>query len=148
MKSLLIWTGGAALLLVALIDTLAVIGRHVGLPLLGSIELIQPAILLAGVMAILFATIMDTHARVRLIYDRLSPARRRLADTCSELSMLALLGAIFIGSLWLSLNLWNSHEISEIVGVPWRWMRLTANLALAATLFVTVRQLLKVGKRS
>lgn len=146
MKHLLIWTGGVALLFVALIDTLAVLGRHIGFPLLGSIELIQPGVLVAGSAAILFATIMDSHARVRLLYDRLRPAGRRIADIFSELSMLVFLGAIFIGSLWLSLDLWNSHEISEIVGVPWRWMRLAANLALAATLAVSVRQLFKFGK--
>lgn len=148
MKNLLIWTGGLALLLVALIDTLAVIGRHVGFPLLGSIELIQPGVLVAGAAAILFATIMDSHARVRLLYDRLSPAGRQIADILSELSMLVFLGAVLAGSVWLSLDLWNAHEISEIVGVPWRWLRLVANLALAATLAVSARQLFKFGQHS
>ena len=135
-------------MLVALIDTLAVIGRHVGFPLLGSIELIQPGVLVAGAAAILFATIMDSHARVRLLYDRLSPAGRQIADILSELSMLVFLGAVLAGSVWLSLDLWNAHEISEIVGIPWRWLRLIANLALVATLAVSARQLLKFGKRA
>ena len=41
-KMILTWIGGAALLAAMSIDTLAVIGRYIGLPLRGSIELIEP----------------------------------------------------------------------------------------------------------
>lgn len=146
MKKFLVWTGGIGLMLVAGIDTLAVIGRHAGFPLLGSIELIQPAILVAGVAGIVFATLADAHARVRLIYDRLTAAWRKGADALSELSMLAMLSLISVGSVWLMTDLWAAHEVSDIVGVPWRWMRLIANLGLAAAIGITLRRLIGLGK--
>ena len=40
-----IWLGGIALLAATAIDTLAVIGRHLGIPVTGSIELMQAAVL-------------------------------------------------------------------------------------------------------
>ncbi|WP_338446400.1 TRAP transporter small permease subunit [Pelagerythrobacter marensis] len=148
MKSFLVWTGGIGLLFVAAIDTLAMIGRHAGFRLLGSIELIQPAVLVAGAIAIVFGTLVDAHARVRLVYDRLNSAWRWMADFCSELAMLAMLSIILVGSVWLMLDLWPSSEISEIVGVPWRWMRLAANLALGATIAITALRLFRWGKTS
>jgi TRAP-type C4-dicarboxylate transport system permease small subunit len=48
--------------------------------------------------------------------------------------------ALLAGSVWLAADLWSAHEMSEVVGVPWRWMRLFANIALGATIIVLVRQ--------
>jgi len=146
MRAALAWLGGAALLCAAAIDTIAVVGRHTGFPLRGSIELIQPAILLAGSIAILVATLMRAHARVRLVIERLGPALRALADRFSEMATLILLGSLLAGSAWLSFDLWNAHEVSEIVEVPWRWMRLAANLLLVATLAVSAIRLVRGGR--
>ncbi|MBN2320552.1 MAG: hypothetical protein JXR49_15850, partial [Acidobacteria bacterium] len=41
----LFYLGGIALLFAMAVDTLAVAGRHIGMPLPGSIELVQAAIL-------------------------------------------------------------------------------------------------------
>ncbi|MFB0610713.1 TRAP transporter small permease [Aurantiacibacter poecillastricola] len=127
---LAVWIGGSALLAATAIDTLAVIGRHVGLPVTGSIELMQAAVLVSGGLGLVIATIVQSHARVRLFIDRLSPPGQVLADRISDaLSLIFFLG-LLIGSAWLSLDLWDAHEQSEILGVPWRWLRVIANLCL------------------
>jgi hypothetical protein len=79
LRRIAVWTGGTALLAATAVDTLAVVGRNVGLPLVGSIELVQAAVLVAGVFGLIFATAGDDHARVRILTDRLGRLRR-LAD--------------------------------------------------------------------
>jgi TRAP-type C4-dicarboxylate transport system permease small subunit len=142
LRNLLIWTGGAALLAATAIDTIAVIGRQVGYSVHGAIELIQAAVLVAGAVALVAATAARTHARVRILVERLGKARPA-AERISEVLAAIFFGALLTGSAWLSADLWASHEVSEVAGVPWRWMRLAANLALAAMLVLTLRELVR-----
>lgn len=129
-KRLCIWIGGMALLAATATDTMAVIGRAVGLPLTGSIELMQAIVLVSGTFGLIIATLDDSHARVRLLVDRLAPTRRVLADRFSDLLALIFVLALLAGSVWLSTELWGSHEQSEVVGVPWALLRLIANFVL------------------
>ena len=144
LRNLMIWTGGAALLAATAVDTVAVIGRQVGFRVHGAIELIQAAVLVAGAQALVAATAARAHARVRIVVERLANARPWF-DRLSEGLAAVFLAALLTGSAWLSADLWNSHEVSEVAGVPWRWMRLAANLALAAMLVLTLRHM--VGSR-
>ena len=75
LRSVMIWTGGIALLAATALDTLAVVGRQVGFALHGAIELIQAAVLVAGSIALIAATAARNHARVRLVVDRLGKSR-------------------------------------------------------------------------
>lgn len=129
-RSATVWLGGIALLAAALLETISVIGRHIGLPFHGSIELIQAAVLVAGSVALVIATARGSHARVRLLLDRL-PAGARLAGerACAAAVALAFL-LVFAGSVWIAVDLWNGHERSELIGVPWRALRLFANFCL------------------
>jgi hypothetical protein len=53
----LVWLAGGALLVAMATDTMAMLGRHLRLPLLGSIEIVQAAVLVAASGALLLATI-------------------------------------------------------------------------------------------
>ena len=142
----MVWTGGAALLAATAFDTLAVIGRQVGFALHGTIESIQSAVLVAGSLALISATAANNHARVRLVLDRLGPSRawlERGSDVLTALFGLALLA----GSGWLAIDLWGSHEVSEIVGIPWRWLRLFANLSLVAVIVLALRALARSNRQ-
>jgi len=140
-KTTLIWLGGLALLAATLTDFLAVIGRHVGVPINGSIELMQAVVLLSGSVSLVMATWDDAHARVHLLTERMTPALRSFADALSDLVSLAFLLALLSGSLWLAADLWGGHEQSELLGVPWAALRLIANLALAGTCVLLVVRL-------
>lgn len=130
MRTLLIWIGGIALLAATFIDTIAVIGRHVGLPLIGSIELMQAAVLVSSSIGIVVATLDNSHARVRLLVDRLQAPMRLIADRFSDGLTLVFLVGVLAGSVWLAIDLWDGHEQSEMLGVPWDVLRLIANLSL------------------
>ncbi|MBN9507243.1 MAG: TRAP transporter small permease subunit [Altererythrobacter sp.] len=137
LERVVIWIGGAALITATAIDTVAVIGRHVNLPLRGSIELMQPAVLVVGSCALIAAAIAGNHARIRLLIDRLGPPARRVVDRLSDLGTALFCLVLLTGSVWLALDLWSGHETSELLGVPWRVMRLFANVSLVAVLVVT-----------
>jgi TRAP-type C4-dicarboxylate transport system permease small subunit len=139
LRHAMVWLGGLALLAMTAIDTLAVIGRHTGFPVHGSIELIQAAVLVAGALAMVAATLADNHARVHLLLDRLSPGRRHVIERLCHLGSVLFFGALLIGSAWIAFDLWNGHEQSELVGVPWRWLRLFANLCFAALVILSIR---------
>jgi TRAP-type transport system small permease protein len=129
----LVLVGGGALLLAMAVDGLAVVGRHIGWPLLGSIEIIQAAVLVAGCAALVVATLAGVHARVHLLVDRM-PARPR--DLLARIGMLAgalLFGALAAASVWIAADLWPGHEESEWLRVPYRPLRI---IALAAALTV------------
>lgn len=143
MKNALIWLGGLALLLACATDTLAVIGRHVGIPVRGSIEIVQACVLVAGGIALIIATQAGSHARVHLVIDRIGTDWRRRINRTS-----ALLGALFIlaslvGCLWIASDLWNSQEVSELLGLPYRALRIIGNLCLLLVALAWLRKALE-----
>jgi TRAP-type C4-dicarboxylate transport system permease small subunit len=148
LKKLAIWIGGTALLAATAIDTFAVVGRQVGIPLRGSIELVQAAVLVAGSIALILSTLADRHARVRLLVDRLSENRRRISEAISSLATALFFACLLIGSTWLAADLWFSHEMSEIARVPWLWLRLFANLGLFVTVLIAGRSIVQRARRT
>lgn len=130
------WIGGLALLAATLVDTIAVIGRHIGLPLTGSIELMQAAVLVSGGIALLVATLDAAHARVRLVVDRLPPKTRLWADRLSDSLTLLFFALLLAGSAWIAWDLRHGYEQSELLGVPWGVLRLIAIACLTATCLV------------
>ena len=142
-RTIVTWIGGLALLAATLTDTVAVIGRHVGLPLAGSIELMQAAILVSAAVGLVVATAERTHARVRLVVDRLTASWRGAADRFSDLLTLLFVLALLVGSGWIAVDLWAGHEQSELLGVPWALLRLVANVCLLAVCAILVRQIVR-----
>jgi TRAP-type transport system small permease protein len=139
---LLVVVGGGALLIALAVDALAVVGRHVGLPLLGSIELVQAAVLVSGSAALLVATLADVHARVHLLVDRLPMNWQVLLLRTGHLLSALLFLAFMAASLWIASDLWQGHEQSELLRIPYKPLRIVAVLATAAVAVVFLRQLL------
>jgi len=144
----LVVVGGVALLIALAVDALAVIGRHLGLPLLGSIELVQAAVLVSGSTALLVATLADVHARVHLLVDRLPPSWQGLLLRFGQLLSALLFLAFMASSVWIASDLWQGHEQSELLRIPYRPLRIVAVLATAAVAIAFLRQLLPVKVRS
>lgn len=136
-RAIALGTGSAALLLAMATDALAVAGRHLGVSLLGAIEIVEACVVVAATSAIVIATIDGTHARVRILLeqvgDGVAHALERAASLASALIMLVLIA----GSIWLAADLWNGHEVTEVLGLPLRWFRLfwIVGAAVAAALF-------------
>lgn len=119
-------------------DTVAMLGRHIGWPLLGAIEVVQTCVVLAASASMVIATLHGTHARVHMLTERLSARWRRRFGQLADLSAAATFMIIAFGSAWMLAELWFGHEETELLRIPVRWLRLfwvTAAL-LVAGLFV------------
>lgn len=120
-------------------DTIAVLGRHTGFSLLGSIEIVQVAIVLLASASIVLATLLRQHAAVHILTERLRPEMtRRLARGSSLMSGL-FFAVLTIGALWLIGDLWDGHERSELLHVPFRVLRIVFALALATVTAIFIR---------
>jgi TRAP-type transport system small permease protein len=140
----LFYIGAAGLLIAIAADALAVLGRHIGIPLLGSIEIMQAAILLASSAAIVLATAAKRHAVVHLLIDRLSPPARIAMERLHALLSAAFFIALAVGSIWIAFDLRDGHEQSELLHIPYAPLRV---VSIAAVLAVAAIYLFRVFER-
>jgi TRAP-type C4-dicarboxylate transport system permease small subunit len=139
----LFYIGATALLLAMFIEAIAVAGRHLDVPLLGALELIQAAILITATASMLMATLADAHASVRLLLARVSTVARewlrRGAHIVSSLFFVLLTAA----QVWLAVESWNEFEHSEILQIPFRPLRVIVIVMTAAVAIAFAYQALR-----
>jgi TRAP-type C4-dicarboxylate transport system permease small subunit len=131
----LFYIGAAGLLLAMGVETIAVLGRHIGVPFLGALEIIQTAILLAATAAMVSATLSRSHASVTLLTERVGTRTRLVLDKFSALLSTLFFLALAAGTLWLTIDAWNEYEQSELLHIPFRPLRI---ITLAAVLAIAV----------
>jgi TRAP-type C4-dicarboxylate transport system permease small subunit len=124
MRRLLLATGSAALLLAMASDALAVLGRHIGFAVNGSIELFQVCAVVALSSAILIATLDGRHAAVDLLLLRVPDCGKAWLRVLARAAGAVAFGLITIGSIWVAIDLWPTHEMTEQLGIPLRGFRL------------------------
>ena len=81
----LFYIGAGGLLLATIVETIAVLGRHAGLPLVGALEIMQACILLMASAAMLSATLNNGHATVTILTSRVSEGTRRVLQGFAHL---------------------------------------------------------------
>lgn len=139
--------GSVGLLGAMTTDALAVAGRHAGVRLFGAIEIVQACIVVVATSAIVLTTIVDGHARVHILLERLRPsAADLLLRAANAVSALIFLW-IAVGSIWLSSDLWQSFEITEILHIPLRWLRAAWIAGAIVTALLFARRSM-TGRRS
>lgn len=129
---LLFYIGSAGLLCMVVVEAAAVVGRHLGLPLTGALEIVQAAIVPAACAAMLLATLRGAHATVHLLTERLPPAARRRIERTGALLAALFFAAMCAGGTWLAVEYWNSQEQSEVLHIPFRPLRAAIALTGAA----------------
>ena len=128
----LVAIGGSALLIAMGVDALALAGRNLGVPFLGSIEIVQAAVLVSGAVAMLVATFAGIHARVRLLVARTSPRMRSTLEKLALAASAVFFMALAAGSLWITHDMWTGGEESELLHLPYRPLRLFMVLLMVA----------------
>lgn len=139
MQRLLTMLGGGALLLATGTELAAVIGRYIGVPLLGSIELVQAAVLVSASTAIVLATIAGRHAMVHLLLDRVGPRARAWLQCLNYSGAVLFFGALAAGSIWIASELWSAHEETELLRIGYRPLRILAIGAVLGTALLFLR---------
>lgn len=119
-------------------DAIAVIGRHIGIALLGAIEIFQFSALVATASAIVVATLRRRHATVHILVDRLPEKRRHQIGRLSAAASALTFGLFALGSAWVVQDLWHTHEMTELLAIPLQPFRLfwIACAALVCGLFI------------
>lgn len=131
--------GGIGLLGAMATDSIAVLGRHTGFSLLGSIEVVQTMIVLLASASIVLTTLEGRHAAVHILTERLAPATAgRLARMANGLSAIVV-AVLLIGTCWLIGDLWGAHERSELLQIPFRVLRLFFAAALVIVVIAFLR---------
>lgn len=130
--------GAAGLLTAMAADAVAVLGRHVGFTVLGAIEVVQASVVLAASAAMVGATLSGAHARVHILIERLGPIWHRRFDRGADMGSCLFFLFLAAGSAWVAADLWPGYEITEILGLPLRWLRLVwiGSCLLIALLFL------------
>jgi TRAP-type C4-dicarboxylate transport system permease small subunit len=137
----LFYLGGVALLFAMAVDTLAVLGRHIGIPLPGSIELVQAAILVASSAAILSATLADKHARVHLVTNRMKGKPLVVLRRIQALLSILFFFALAAGSIWIFIDLWGGYEESEVLHIPFAPLRIVCIVSVLGVAFEFLRRI-------
>lgn len=99
-------------------DAIAVLGRHAGFAVIGSIEIFQVAIVVALSSAVLLVSLMNRHATVDLIVGRASERTRRILTPIGHAALALTFGLIAAGSAWVAADLWPTREITELLAIP------------------------------
>jgi TRAP-type C4-dicarboxylate transport system permease small subunit len=142
----LFYVGAGALLFAMAVDALAVVGRHLGVPLLGSLELVQAAILLASSAALVSATLADRHACARFLLDRLPAAARIGLQRFNLLLSFLFFLTLAIGETWIASDLWHEHEDSELLHIPFAPLRMASIVAVLLAALIVLRRMVQRTK--
>jgi TRAP-type C4-dicarboxylate transport system permease small subunit len=143
----LFYIGAAGLMLAMFIEAIAVAGRHVGVPLLGALELIQAAILITATAAMLSATLADAHANVRLLLARVSPTAREWLQRGAHVVSAMFFALLTIAEVQLAAEAWNEFEHSEVLHIPYRPLRIVVVVMTAAVALTFAYKALRGTKR-
>jgi TRAP-type transport system small permease protein len=141
LRDLLVWIAGGALLVAVAVDSLAMIGRQVRVPLLGSIEIVEAVVLFAAGGGLIIATLDGAHARVKLLLERLPKVWRERVLRLHALAAALLFAALLAGTVWIAADLWYGHEESELLRIPYRPLRIAAALTLTVLLLLSLLRL-------
>lgn len=131
------------MLLAVAVELLAVIGRFLALPLAGSIELVQVVVTVSGALGLVVATLQRSHAHVRLLLERLSPAQTRLLQRANRAIAALFFLVLAAGSAWLARDLWPGFEETEIWRVPLAPLRVLVTLASLTVALLFLRSSLR-----
>ena len=123
--------GGAALFAMVAVDFTSVAARHLGLRVLGAIEIIQICIVVAISAAILAATLQGAHAAVHLLVTRVGPRARLGLERLSDVLSVTLFLGLLFGGTWVLKDLWPQDERSDLLRLPFAPARMVWCLALA-----------------
>jgi TRAP-type C4-dicarboxylate transport system permease small subunit len=113
----LVFIGSTGLLLAMATDALAVLGRHVGFALIGSIEMFQVCLVVALASSILMVSLRNRHATVDLLVGRASGRTKAMLAQIGRAALAITFGLIAAGSIWVAVDLWPTTEMTELLSI-------------------------------
>lgn len=145
LRDVLVWISGGALLAAVAVDALAMVGRQIQLPLIGSIEIVEAVVLFASGGALIIATLDGAHARVNLLLERMPAIWRARVERAHAFVAVLFFAALLVGSLWITVDLWGGQEESELLHIPYRPLRIATVISLAVLLVLSILRFRRRG---
>ena len=145
LRRVLVWISGGGLLVAVAVDALAMVGRQIQFPLIGSIEIVEAAVLIAAAGALIIATLDGAHARVNLVLVRMPSVWQKHLRRLHALAAVLLFSALLAATVWIAADLWGAYEESELLHIPYRPLRIATTVSLAVLLLLSIRSLLGRG---
>jgi TRAP-type C4-dicarboxylate transport system permease small subunit len=138
----------AGLVTATVVDTIAVAGRWLSLPLHGALEIIQAAVLVTACASMLTATLAASHATVHLLLNRVGLRLKALLTRCGSLLAAVFFVGLTIASVWLTLEHWDGHEESELLHIPLWPLRILCSISMLFIAAVFAYRTIKPHARS
>lgn len=110
--------GAFGLLGAMIIDSSAVLGRHISVPVLGSIELVEACVVLMASASLVGTTLGKGHASVHILTERLGHTGRSRMQRTSNVLCALFFSVLALGSLIVAGDLWGGDERTELLGLP------------------------------
>lgn len=126
----LFYMGAIGLATATVIDTIAVSGRWLSLPLHGALEIIQAAVLITACVSMITATLEGSHATVHLLLNRVGPRFKVLLNRVASVVGVVFFAGLTVASVWLTVEHWGGREQSELLHIPFRPLRLLCSVSM------------------
>lgn len=110
--------GTCGLSLAALTDFVGVVGRHLGHPIGGTIEVFRVCSAVVVSAAIVLATISGTHASVHVLVQRMSAIWQDRSRRAGSVIAAAMFAAICVASVWLLVLTARGREETFLLNIP------------------------------
>jgi TRAP-type C4-dicarboxylate transport system permease small subunit len=146
-RGVLFYVGACGLLAVMVIEVIAVIGRHVRVPLLGALELAQAAIVPAACASMVIASLTRAHAAVHIVTERLPEHVRSGMARFSSILAGVFFSGLATGSCWLTYEFWNSFEETDVLHIPFRPLRVLVTICAVALAIIFFHRGVSRGDR-
>ena len=137
---------GLSLLAIIALTLADIVGRKLGCPLRGAIDIAQ---LLAGVStatALPYVTALKGHIAVEFFFQRLPPRRRVFWDTISRLAVITFFLYLAITAFQQGSRLLAKHAVGLSIAIPIFWIQWVMAAAFCLTILVVAFNLMHPGK--
>jgi len=112
------FVGAIGLLGAGLSDFCGVVGRHIGYPLPGAIELVRLFIVLIVSASVIIVTWENGHAAVHVVVERTRPAGRTALLRLGAASGAVAFALLSAASIWMLALTWGGGEQTDLLGLP------------------------------
>ena len=138
----------SGILLLAIIGlTIAdIIGRRLGHPLLGAMDLVQILICLSTACAMPYVTALKGHIAVEFLFQRLAPVKRIFWDTINRLAAVAFFTCLVIVCMKHGARLLEQKAVALSLGIPLFWVLWVVGGAFITMLLVIIYNLNHPGR--
>lgn len=113
----LVASGSAGLMAALAADCAAVLGRHLGFVVIGSIELFQVAMVVAISSGVLLVSLLNRHVAVDFVIARASDHMRARLAVITHFTLALTFGIITGASAWIAAELWTTDEMTELLQI-------------------------------